>query len=112
MATTPTVLIAAKQAENSQTTQYTSTSARTLIDKFTATNTTASLATLSINLVTSAGSASDSNLVVDAKAVAAGETVSFGKEVVNHILGPGDFISTLAGTASALTIRASGRVVT
>ena len=35
------VLIPAKQAENAQTTQYTATNCKAIIDKFTATNTTA-----------------------------------------------------------------------
>ena len=33
-------------------------------------------------------------------------------EVVGHVLEPGGFVSTLAGSASALVIRASGREVT
>jgi len=111
MAVTPAVLIAAKQAEDSQTTQYTAAAGtKVLIDKFTATNTTGSAATLSVNLVTSAGSAADSNLILDAKSIAAGETYTC-PEIVGHVLAAGDFISTLAGTASAITIRAGGRVV-
>ena len=51
------VLIPAKQAENAQTTQYTATNCKTIIDKFTATNTTAGNVTISVNLVTAAGSA-------------------------------------------------------
>jgi hypothetical protein len=47
-------IIPAKTAENSQTTQYTSTGVYTVIDKFTATNYSASPATISVNLVTSA----------------------------------------------------------
>jgi len=111
MAVTPAVLIAPKQAENSQTTQYTvATGQRVIIDKFTVTNSTGSAATLGINLVESGGSAGASNLMLDDKSIAAGETYTC-PEVVGHILGPGDLISTIAGTATALTIRASGRVI-
>lgn len=110
MSVTNTVLIPAKIAENSQTTQYTSTNVVTLIDKFTATNYSAAAATLSVNLVTSAGSASDANLIVKTKTLQAGETYTF-PELVGHALGAGGFISTLAGTATAINIRASGRVV-
>lgn len=105
-------LIASKQAENSQTTQYTAPSGtRTIIDKFTATNSTAGAVTLGVNIVTSGGSSGASNLIVDDKSIAAGETYTF-PEVVGHVLNPGDFISTLASAATSLTIRASGREVT
>lgn len=111
MTVTASVLIPAKTAENSQTTQYTSTGLTTIIDKFTATNYTANPATLSVNIVTVSGSASDDNLIVDTKTLQAGETYTF-PEVVGQILRPGDFISTIAGTASAVNIRASGRQIT
>lgn len=104
-------LIAPKQAENAQTTQYTAVNCKTRIDKFTVTNTTAANATISVNLVPSAGSASASNLVVSARAVAPGETYTC-PELVGQVLESGGFISTLAGTATALTIRASGVEIT
>lgn len=111
MAVNPRALFNAKQAENAETTQYTSTGARTIVDKFTATNTTASAATLTVRLVPSGGAAGAGNTVLSAKSIAAGETYNC-PEVVGHVLESGDFISTLAGTASAITIRASGRQVT
>lgn len=103
-------IIPAKTAENTQTTQYTSTGVTTIIDKFTATNYTASPATLSVNLVASAGSAGNSNLITKTKTLLAGEVFTF-PELVGQVLNPGDFISTIAGTASAINIRASGRVI-
>ena len=57
MAVSIKVLIPAKQAENAQTTQYTATNCKAIIDKFTATNTTAGNVTISVNLVTSGGTA-------------------------------------------------------
>jgi hypothetical protein len=81
-----------------------------LIDKFTATNYSASSATLSINLVTNADTAGNQNLIVKTRTLLAGETYTF-PEVVGFALGIGDFISTIAGTASAINIRASGRVI-
>lgn len=104
-------LIQAKQAENAQTTQYTATNCKAVIDKFTATNTTAANVTLSVNLVGSGGSPGVSNLIVDAKTVAPDETYTF-PELVGQVLEPGGFISTLAGAATSLTIRASGREIT
>jgi len=105
------VLIPAKIAEATQTTQYTSTGATTIIDKFTATNYSATPATISVNLVTTAGTAGDLNLVTKTKTLAASEVYTF-PEIVGQVLGIGDFISTIAGTATSINIRASGREVT
>lgn len=104
-------LIASKQAENAQTTQYTAVNCKTIIDKFTATNTSAGNVTISVNLVTSGGSDGVTNLIVDSRAIAPDETYTF-PELVGQVLEPGDFISTLAGAATSLTIRASGREIT
>ena len=103
-------IIPAKTAEDAQTTQYTSTGVTTIIDKFTATNYSASPATISVNLVTSAGSAGNSNLITKTKTLLASEVYTF-PELVGQVLNPGDFISTIAGTSSAINIRASGRVI-
>jgi len=104
-------IIPRKQAENAQTTQYTAANCKTVIDKFTVTNTTAAAATFSVNLVASGGTASASNRVLSVKSVAAGETYNC-PELVGQSLEDGGFISTLAGTASALTISATGREIT
>jgi hypothetical protein len=111
MTVTVKVLIPAKIAENAQTTQYTANGVTTLIDKFTATNYSASAATISVNLVTSADSAGNQNLIVKTKTLQASETYTF-PELVGAAIAPGGFISTIAGTASAINIRASGREVT
>ena len=110
MAVTIKVLIPAKQAENSQTTQYTATNCKALIDKFTATNTSGGNVTISVNLVTS-GSAAATNLIVDARSIAPNETYTF-PELVGQALESASFISTLASAATSLTIRASGREIT
>lgn len=110
MAVFYTVLIAPKTAESAQTTQYTSTNVSTIIDKFTATNYSATAATLSVNLVTSGGSAGDDNIIVKAKTLQPSETYTF-PELVGQLLASGGFVSTLAGTASAINIRASGRTI-
>lgn len=104
-------LIPAKQAENLQTTQYTAVNCKTIIDKFTATNTSAGNVTISVNLVTIGGSAGVSNLVVDSRAIAPDETYTF-PELVGQVLESGGFISTIASAATSLTIRASGREIT
>jgi len=104
-------LIPAKTAENAQTTQYTAAGVTAIIDKFTATNYSASAATISVNLVNPSGSASNDNLIVKSKTLQASETYTF-PELVGHVLPPSGLISTIAGTASAINIRASGREVT
>ena len=111
MAVTVKNIIPAKQAENTQTTQYTATGCRTIIDKFTVTNTSASNVTIAVNLVAFGGSAGVANLVLDEKNIVPGETYLC-PELVGHVLEPGGFISTLAGAATSLTIRASGREIT
>jgi len=111
MTVTVKVLIPAKTAENAQTTQYTATNVTTIIDKFTATNYSGTAATISVNLVTSADTAGNQNLITKTKTLQASEVYTF-PELVGQVLVAGGFISTLAGTASAINIRASGREIT
>jgi hypothetical protein len=108
---TVTVLVPAQTANNTQSTVYTATGVTAIIDKFTATNYSALAATISVNLVTSGGTASNDDLIVKTKTLQASETYTF-PELVGHVLRPGGFISTIAGTASAINIRVSGREVT
>ena len=105
------VLIPAKTAENVQTTQYTSTNVTTIIDKFTATNYSATAATISVNLVTLADTAGNQNLIVKTKSLQPAETYTF-PEIVGQILAPGGFISTITSAATSINIRASGREIT
>jgi hypothetical protein len=111
VAVTVKVLVPAKQAENAQTTQYTATNCKTIIDKFTVTNTTAGNVTISVNLVTSGGSAAASNLILDTRSIAPDECYTC-PELVGQALESGGFISTIAGAATSLTIRANGREIT
>jgi hypothetical protein len=110
MAVTAKPLIGSKQMEAAQTTQYTATNCTTIIDKFTATNTSAAIALINVNLVSSGGAAGTTNLIVDNRSIAIDETYTF-PELVGQVLAAGGFIST-TGTATALTIRASGREIT
>jgi hypothetical protein len=111
MTVTVKVLVPAKTAEAAQTTQYTASGVTAIIDKFTATNYSASTAVISVNLVTAATSAGNDNLIVKTKALQPSETYTF-PELVGAALMPSGFISTLAGTASAVNIRVSGREIT
>ena len=110
MTVTAKNLVPAKFAEATQTTQYTAVNVTTIIDKFTATNISGSSATINVNLVTYTDTAADRNLINKQKTLAASEVYTF-PELVGQILSPGSFISTIAGTASAINIRASGREI-
>jgi hypothetical protein len=105
------VLVPGKTVEDVQTTQYTATNVVTIIDKFTATNYSGSAANISVNLVTTAGTAGNVNLITKTKTLQPSEVYTF-PELVGQVLNPGDFISTLAGTASTINMRVSGREVT
>ena len=104
-------IIPRKQAEATQTTQYTAVNAKCVIDKFTVTNTSAANATISVNLVASGGTPGDNNLVTKARAIVPGETWS-APELVGQVLESGGYISTIASAAATLTISASGREIT
>ena len=111
MTVTVKVLVPPKQMEATQTTQYTATNAKAIIDKATVTNTDTVNRTFSVNLVTSGGSAGNANLVIDDRTVVPGETYLC-QELVGQALESGGFISTIASAATALTIRVSGREIT
>jgi len=104
-------IIPRKQAEDVQTTQYTAVNCKTIIDKFTVTNTSSAPVLFSVNLVAASGTASVSNLVLKQRSVAPNETYMC-PELVGQTLEPGGFISTLASAAGSLTISASGREIT
>ena len=110
MTVTVKVLVPAKIVEAAQTTQYTANNVTTIIDKFTATNYSSTAAAISVNLVTVAGSAGNLNLISKTKTLQPAEVYTF-PELVGQVLNPGDFISTLAGTATAINMRVSGREV-
>lgn len=110
MAVTVKTLIPSKEAEDIQTTQYTAVNCRAIIDKFTATNTSAANETISVNIVAASGSAGNDNLIVDTRSIAPDETYTF-PELVGQVLDSGTFISTIASAPNTLTIRASGREI-
>lgn len=110
MAVTAKPLVEAAQAPNAQTTVYTAAAGtRVIIDKFQGYSPTAGVS-LSVNIVGSGGSAGASNLLV-VKTFAAGEAYTF-PELVGQILGPGDFISIIASSATTIVYRISGREIT
>ena len=112
MSVTVKVLVPPLQMQATQTTQYTSpASTKAIIDKATVTNTDTVNRTFSVNLVTTGGSATNANLVIDDRALVPGETYTC-PELVGQALEAGGFISTIASAATALTLRVSGREIT
>ena len=97
---------------STQTTLYTTApNVKAIIDKATVTNTHPTMSiSVSVNLVPASGVASATNLIVDARVIAAGETLGLAN-VVGHNLAVGDSISAIAGTAAALSLRVSGREI-
>ena len=106
------VLIPAKIAVASDTTQYTApTGVTTIIDKFTATNYDTVVRSITVNLVTSGDTVGNQNKIVVSRVLQPNESYTF-PELVGQVLAPGGFISTIASNATGLNIRASGREVT
>lgn len=109
MSVTADLLVAAGYAANSETTIYTSTGLRTILDKFTVYNSHTAPVSYVVKLVPSGISAAASHIIVN-KTVAPGETYTL-PEVIGHVLEAGGFISETADTASKLVRRVSGRKV-
>jgi hypothetical protein len=74
MAVTVKNIIPPKQAEAAQTAQYTAVACKTIIDKFTVTNTNTTNVTFSTNLIASGGSAGNSNLILKTRTIAVSYT--------------------------------------
>lgn len=111
MAVTIKNLIPAKHLEDTITSQYVSTDTKTIIDTFVVTNTSASIASFSVNLVASGGSVADSSKIIDNASLVAGETYIC-YELVGQVLENGDSIHTLASSTNSLTIKSDGRQIT
>lgn len=111
--TSTNTLIESKFCLDTQTIEYTTigTNAKTIIDKFTATNVTAAAATITVNIVPSGGTADNSNKITSVKSLAANESYTF-PELIGHVLNEGVTISVIASTATSIVIRSSGRIIT
>ena len=103
-------IIPAKNMENAQTTQYVATGVTTIIDKFTATNFSSGMVNVSVNLAAVSEATGNSNLIVKTRTLQPGETYTF-PEIVGHTLPSGGFVSTIASSAAAVNLRASGREI-
>jgi hypothetical protein len=113
MTVTARNLVPAKLVEIVQTTQYIvpSNASATIIDKFTATNISGAIATISVNLVTGSDIAGNQNLITKTKSLNISEVYTF-PELVGQIMPSTSFISTIASAPSAINMRVSGREIT
>jgi len=111
MSVTVKILILPKQAEVTQTAQYTADGVKAIIDKFTATNTSAVDVTLNVNLIKDSGSEGVDNLILKDRVIAPNEVYTC-PELIGQVLEDGGFISTIASIATSLTISAAGREIT
>ena len=94
------------QPGTSASTIYTApASTTTIIKNILICNTTTSAATVTLNLVASAGSAAASNRILSTYNVNASDTVAID---LSGVLATGDFISAVQGTSSALTLHITG----
>lgn len=103
-------LIPSKYSGTAQSTQYTASNCQAIIDKFTATNTSGSDSTISVNLVPNGLGADQSNCITFNRIIASGETYTF-PELCGHVIGSGGYISTACNSAYTV-IRCSGREIT
>jgi acetyl-CoA carboxylase carboxyltransferase component len=114
MAITVENIIPRAQLTNASATYYTSGSTstpfKTIIDKFTLTNTSAAVVTVSVQLVIVGGSAGASNTVLNNKTLQINETYTC-PELVGQVLEAGGFITAIASANTAVTISASGRQI-
>lgn len=111
MTVTAKPLVEAMLVPSAETPAYiTPNNTTTIIDKCTVTNTTGTAATITIKVITYGGAASALNTIVSAQSVAAGACYLC-PEIVGQILSGGDTLSVMSGTATALTMRVSGREV-
>jgi len=101
-------LVQPKYIENSSTVQYTSSGVKTIFDKIIVHETTGANITLVINVVESGDTAGTDNQFFNGT-ILANETNNL-PELAGLELDPGDFVEMVAGTASALTLRISGRI--
>ena len=112
MAITGKRMVTGSQLTAAAATYYTvGTSARAQIQAMTLTNTTGGAVTATVYLVPSGGTAAASNTILSAKSIAAGESYKC-IEAIGQWLEAGGTIQALAGSATSISLVASGIEVT
>lgn len=106
---TPKVLVS-QYVATAETAQYTAAALNWVkVANATLTNPTGSAATIAVSLVKTGDTAGVANRVLPTYTLAAGDSLTL-SELVGHFLGPGDKISAIAGTVSAIVLVVSGVV--
>lgn len=101
-------IISGSQLTNAATTYYTvGANTKCEVRKLTFCNATAGAVTVTVHLVTSGGSAADSNKITHQRSLAAGETWLC-PEAVGQVLEAGGTIQALASAGASVTIVGSG----
>lgn len=86
---------------------YTSNGVTTIVDKFTATNHGAAATTVTVYTSTTA---ENDNVIVLNKTLQVNETYTF-PEMVGQVIAPNGTINAVAGAATSINIRVSGRTI-
>src|ERR1700704_648408 len=119
MALTGSGVLVSQQLAATETTQYTAPATvggnplkMVTIKSATLTNTTVSTVTVSLSVLKVGQTADGTHRIMSSFALAGGDSLLDGvKELVGVCLGPGDFVSAIAGTASAVTLVITGAVL-
>lgn len=104
-------IVPAAQLTGAAATLYTATNCKTVIDKFTLTNTSGGAIAVTVYKIVQGGAAGAGNTIISAKSIAAGETYNC-PEMVGQTLEAGGFIQAFASTTLTVTVSASGREIT
>lgn len=111
MTVTVRAIIPAQQIPAVQTVLYTATGCKTIVDKFTVTNTGGTNVGLIVYLTPPGISASVANMIIKSRTILPSETYLC-PEMVGQSLESGGGIVVQASTAAVLTLSASGREIT
>ena len=108
----PQTLIAGSQIAATATTYYTApANTKAIIQNLTLCNTTAGAVTATVHIISTGASETASNMVISARTIAAGETYTCPEAIGAVLLATGT-IRALAGSATSISIRASGVEIT
>lgn len=111
MTVVPKCIVNSQNANTTVATVYQApTGINTIIDKFTATNTTSSAITILVYIIPGGTGFSSAMLIIDALSIAGNSTTDI-TELQNQILNTSDKLD-VGASATGLTIRGSGREVT
>lgn len=104
----PKRLVSGSQLTASAATYYTTpANTKTTISAMTLTNTSASAVTATVHLIQSGGVAGNDNMILSARTIAAGESYNVAS-AIGQTMEAGGFIQALAGSATSITLVASG----